>query len=502
VVGQLEAASKAKSEFLANMSHELRTPLNAILGFSELLLDAPAGTYDGEQTATYLSTIHENGAHLLGLINDILDLSKVEAGRMDLYPEAFDLARLVDQAIAAVGSLAERKSIALWADAATGEVVADEGKLKQVLLNLLSNAIKFTPEGGRVGVEARHSDDGVAIVVADSGIGIPPEQLDRIFEEFHQVDGSAGRRAGGTGLGLALTKRFIEMHGGRVWAESVLGQGSRFHVTLPRIEAPEPFAEALAPPSSPADRQPLVLVVEDDAAAAELMTVHLAAGGYRVAVARDGADALQKARTLRPAAITLDVLLPGLDGWDVMRLLKADDQTRDIPVVVASVVDDERRGRALGAVDYLVKPVDRGTLLARLRQHAGAGADGSSAPRILVVDDDPVSVELLAGILEGAGMQVLRAGGGAAGIAAARAERPALVLLDLMMPDVSGFEVIEELRADPAVCDVPILVVTAKELTEPEKSALNGRIAAVLRKDSLAGVELLALLDEALRRTV
>jgi signal transduction histidine kinase/CheY-like chemotaxis protein len=498
----LEEATRLKSEFLANMSHELRTPLNAIIGFSELLLDAPVG--DADEGTTYLQTIHSSGEHLLALINDILDLSKVEAGKMELHPEPFVVADVVATALATVESLAVRKGITLSADAeSAGELVADPGRFKQVLYNLLSNAIKFTPENGRVSVEARSVAAGVQLTVIDTGIGIAPEDQQKIFSEFQQVDGSASRRHDGTGLGLALTRRFVELHGGRIWVESELGRGSRFHVVLPASERGRPSPAILPPQVFSADvdlGRPLVLVVDDDPRAANLLSLHLGRGGYRTEVAVDGVDALAQARARAPFAITLDIDLPRVDGWEVLRTLKHDAQTRDIPVVVVSVVDDEQLGYALGAVDYFVKPVDRQALLARLDRFNFTRSARIRDTSVLIVDDDPDAVELLAGMLGPAGFRVLRAGGGEEGIATALAERPDLILLDLTMPEVSGFTVVDALKSDPTTRDIPILVVTARELTDPDRAMLQDHVATVFQKGTFARVDLLTLLDDVARR--
>jgi len=504
---ELERASRLKSEFLANMSHELRTPLNAIIGFSELLLDEPAEGYDRPARTAYLETIHESGQHLLALINDILDLSKVEAGKMELRLERCVVSDLLAQVINTVEPLAARAHVTVVIDAdGTVELSADEGKLKQILYNLLSNAIKFTPAGGRVTVATRRLADSVELTVTDTGIGIAGEDQERIFQEFQQLDAGPDRQRGGTGLGLALTRRFAELHGGRVWVESTPGQGSRFHVSLPLrsvAEASDALSEVgdvpLAEPPRRGDR-PLVLVVEDDVRAANLLTLYLGRGGYRTDVVADGAQALDAAKALQPVAITLDILLPSLDGWEVLRELKRDEKTRDIPVVVVSVVGNEELGYALGAVDYFVKPVDRQALLARLGRYTFTTKVRQREVRVLVVDDDPSAVTLLDGILRPAGFTVLGATGGAEGIATAQADHPDLILLDLMMPDVSGFEVIRALKSDDHTRNIPILVVTAKDLSDEDKVALNGHVAAVLRKGDLAGVELLALLDEIVAR--
>ncbi len=495
----LEAASRLKSEFLANMSHELRTPLNAILGFSELLMDDGGQPEDAEMRATYLERIHASGEHLLALINDILDLSKVEAGRMELHPDNVAPGDVVDQVVNTLQPLADRKNIALAASVdGTGDVFADVGKLKQILYNLLSNAIKFTPECGRVDVEIRPAAEAgmVEFVVSDTGIGIAPEDQERVFLEFQQVDGGADRRYEGTGLGLALTKRFVELHGGRIWLESTPGQGSRFHVALPRASGQQPMApldsDAAAAPAEPRGGAtgPLVVVIEDDAAAAHLLSVYLSRGGYRAEIARDGRSGLELARALRPAAITLDVMLPGMDGWEVMRALKADPVTRDIPVLIASVVDNEPLGYALGATDYLVKPIDRELLLSKLAACALTPQTAHRELTVLAVDDDPAALDLIAGMLEPLGYNVLRASGGAEALAITQMRRPDALLLDLMMPEVTGFDVVAALRLDPATRKIPIFIITAKDLTDEDRAVLRGQVAAVFQKGALRAADL------------
>ena len=357
---ELARANRHKGEFLASMSHELRTPLNAILGFSELVLD-DEHVIDPARRTSFVRHIHNSGKHLLTLINDILDLSKVDAGRMDLRPRTFDLTGTIGTAVSTVEPLADKKGIALSTDSPGSMMVqADEDKVRQILLNLLANAIKFTKEGGQVGVMAWREPGRMLMCVADNGIGIAPEDQERIFEEFEQLDTGEYRRQG-TGLGLALTKRLTELHGGRVWVESEPGVGSRFVVELPDGVADEQLEGA----GQPADGR-LVLVVEDDPGAATLLVDTLRRDGYRTAVVRDGARAADEAALLQPFAITLDVHLPGCDGWDVLRAIKSSERTRNIPLVVVSVVDERARGLALGADDYLVKPVDRGSLLAAI----------------------------------------------------------------------------------------------------------------------------------------
>ena len=483
---EAERANRAKSRFLTSMSHELRTPLNAIIGFSELLSDEAPGRFDSATRHRFLDQIHGSGKHLLQLINDILDLSKVEAGQMDLHRQPVVLADVIRDVVATADPLARTKGLVLDSHLEPGtELFADPVKLKQMLLNLVSNAIKFTASGGVVTIRARSADAWVEIAVSDTGIGIAEADLGRLFGEFQQLDQGGGQRQEGTGLGLALTKRFAQLHGGDVTVASAPGKGSTFTIRLPA-----------RPPEHAQDEEvdlsrPLVLVVDDNHEAAEILGRHLAVGGFRMAIARNGTDALKMARALRPVAVTLDILLPEIDGWDVLTRLKEDEATRNIPVVVVSVVDNPALGRALGAIDYFVKPVDGKALLSRLEQYTFTSKVRSSEVRVLVIDDEQLNLDLVQALLEPAGFHVLRAIGGQAGIEMAVAELPSLILLDLMMPGVNGFEVVERLRSQERTRTIPIMILTAKALTENDKRSLNGHVAGIFQRNSVAGAELI-----------
>ena len=495
----LQDANKHKSVFLANMSHELRTPLNAIIGFSELLTDARDGQFDDATRKRFLSQILTSGKHLLSLINDILDLSKVEAGQMELRLQAVSIPETVDQVMKTVEPLVTKKSLTLTANVdGSGDILADGGKLRQMLLNLVSNAIKFTPEGGTVTIGALRLKDSVELSVADTGIGIAEADQNQIFKEFHQVDTGPGRKHEGTGLGLALTRRFALLHGGDVRVTSRVNKGSVFTLTLPVraavLPAPEPAPPAAAVAGNGHGPGPMVLVVEDDPAAAELLTRQLIGAGYRTEVARTGTQALERARELHPAAITLDVILPEVDGWEVMTQLKSDDRTSSIPIVVVSVVDNPELGLALGAIDYFVKPIDAKVLIDRLNQFSLKEKAGKDGVRVLVVDDEPANRMWLAEALEPAGFTVLPAAGGREAIEMAKAEKPDFVLLDLMMPEVTGFDVVEALRADESTRETPILVLTAANLTEADKRMLNGRVSQILKRGSVASSDIVGLL--------
>ncbi|HET9411011.1 MAG TPA: response regulator [Candidatus Dormibacteraeota bacterium] len=492
---RLREATAHKSVFLASMSHELRTPLNAVLGFSELLLDAPERNFSLEQQHRFLQQIHNSGKHLLGLINDVLDLAKVEAGHMELRVQAVAVAGVVDQVMSIIEPLAAQKQIHVSATTeGAGEVVADAGKLKQMLLNLVSNAIKFTPEGGSVTLAARRLADRMEVAVTDSGIGIAETDLKRIFGEFQQVDSGIGRQQQGTGLGLSLTRRFAMLHGGDVTVQSTLGKSSTFTLTLP-LQAVANAPVRTAPPADMRAQavdaaRPLVLVVEDDSAAAELIAHRLDQAGFRTEVVPLGADVPERARVLRPVAITLDILLPDFDGWQVLTRLKQDPATSAIPVIVVSIVDEPRIGLALGALDYFVKPVDTRLLVDRLKS-VRDGSAGKRKVSVLVVDDESSNRDWVAGVLQPAGFEVILASGGREGIELATSRRPDLVLLDLMMPDVTGFEVVKAIRSQAATRDTPIVILTAKDLTGGERRSLEGEVSTVLSRGSTGSADLL-----------
>ena len=496
---QLQEANRHKSVFLASMSHELRTPLNAILGFSELLIDAPEGQHPRATQLRFLQQIHSSGKHLLGLINDILDLSKIEAGQMELRLQTVSISDVADQVRNTIEPLAAQKQIRLETDVSgLGEIEADASKLKQMLLNLVSNAIKFTPEGGSVFISGRRLANAAEISVSDTGIGIAQSDQTRIFHEFQQVDTGVDRQQQGTGLGLTLTRRFARLHGGDVRVDSEPGKGSVFTIHMPLRAVPlgrvvEPL-DALVQSARADESAPLVLVVEDDPPAAELLARQLERAGFRAETVRSGSDVIDKARQMKPAAITLDILLPDLDGWEVLNRLKHDESTSSIPVIVISVVDNPELGIALGALDYFVKPVPAKELIARLRRfNFGANGAGNQT-QVLVVDDERANRDWLAGVLEPAGFGVISAVGGREAIELARSRRPDLVLLDLMMPEVSGFDVVEAIRSDQALASTPIMVLTAKDLTEADKRQLNGRVSNILQRGSTGASDLVTLL--------
>ena len=500
---RIRESDRLKSRFLANMSHELRTPLNSIIGFSEILRNRLPPDGDPKQ-ARFLANIHSSGTHLLGLINDILDLSKIEAGRVHLSPEAIAIGPLLDGVIAVMKGVASEKLIQFEVEVKPGlpGIDADPGKLKQILYNLLSNAVKFSPSGSTVNVRVQPLSaeasglgvDAIGIEVVDQGIGIDPQHHELVFQEFRQVDGSPAREFQGTGLGLALVKKFVELHRGRVAVESQLGRGCTMKVMLPCVfrgsgEVP------IAQPMPVADGRPLVLVVEDDPTVFDRIDHVLSAGGYRLLRARDGIEALRYAKSLKPAAITLDLVLPGMGGWDVLRRLKEEEGTRDIPVVIISVVDQHELGAALGADGYFVKPPNGAALLKRVQELAPSRG---RPQRLLVVDDDPATHEILDGLLSPHGFLVESATSGVEALDRVSARRPDLIILDLLMPEMDGFEVATRLRAEPATATIPILVLTSKDLSRAEHDRLRGHVGGLIRKGEASPASLLSVLERIL----
>jgi len=378
--------------------------------------------------------------------------------------------------------------------------------VKQVVFNLLSNAVKFTPDGGQVDVSAQIVDGVLTVAVRDTGVGIAPEEQLLVFEEFRQVGVASSQKHEGTGLGLALCQRFVELHGGRIWVESAPGAGSTFSFTLPAAlgsRAAEPASDgaalmselAIQPSMVLANSVSPILVIEDDPSSVELLTVHLHGAGFDVVVARDGAEGLEMARRLRPSGIVLDLMLPRVDGWDVLAQAKADVLLRETPIVVVSMLDERGRGFSLGAADYLLKPIDAATLLSTLRRVIRtAGGPGDGDVTLLAIDDDPLAIEVLRASLASAGITILTAGGGAEGLVMARLAQPSLIILDLMMPDVDGFAVVEGLREDSRTAGIPVVVLTSKSMTAEEKARLNGRISHLARKSDFNRADFLALI--------
>jgi len=509
-----EVANRAKSQFLASMSHELRTPLNAIIGYSEMLQEE-VEDLGQQELKPDLVKIHSAGKHLLGLINDILDLSKIEAGKMTLYLEEFDISQLINEVAATVLPLVLKNGNKLVTDCPSniGLMRADITKVRQTLFNLLSNASKFTEKGvirlsverGSVerespeAAEALRSDapmlqrSTIRFRVTDTGIGMTPEQISKLFEAFTQADASTSRKFGGTGLGLAISRKFCQMMGGNINVQSEYGKGSTFTVTLP-AKVKDPVAQTVSSTVSsirhptPDTQHPAVLVIDDDPAVHELMRRSLEKDGFRVEVAADGKSGVALAKQLKPAVITLDVMMPSMDGWAVLMALKSDPATADIPVIMLTIVDDKQMGFALGAADYFTKPID----FQRLHQVLEKYRKPAGQQSVLVIEDDASTREMLRRTLEKAGWQVVEAQNGKVGLAKLDGTVPALILLDLMMPEMDGFEFMQQLRQRPSGRLVPVVVITAKDLTDEDRRRLNGEVTRILHKTIMSQAELLA----------
>jgi signal transduction histidine kinase/CheY-like chemotaxis protein len=501
-----EQANRTKSAFLANMSHELRTPLNAIIGYSEMLQEEAQDT-GNEGAVPDLRKIHGAGKHLLALINDILDLSKIEAGKMELFLETFEVRALVDEVRSTIHPLIDKNGNTLEVDCPpdVAEMHGDVTRVRQVLLNLLSNASKFT-EGGTVRLEVRREEkpegDWLSFRVIDTGIGMTPEHLSKLFRAFSQADASTSRKYGGTGLGLVISRRFAQMMGGDVTVTSTYGHGSTFTVRLPaRVTRPVTLvpttaaglglsaAAATAAASTPDTSTPskgTVLVIDDDPSARELMIRSLSKEGFRVLAAASGRDGLRLAREARPHVITLDVLMPEMDGWEVLRALKGDPKLAGIPVIMITMADDRSTGYALGASDYLTKPIDRERLAASVARYRQDGQSRS----VLVVEDDDDTREMMARTLTSDGWTVREAANGRVALERVREGAPDLILLDLMMPEMDGFEVITHLRENETWRSIPVVVITAKDMTAEDQLRLQGNVRKVFRKASFSRDEL------------
>ncbi len=508
---ELQDANRMKSEFLANMSHELRTPLNAIIGFSEVLKDGLLGDMTDQQRG-FIGDIFNSGKHLLLLINDILDLSKVEAGKMLLDLELIQILPLLKNSLSIVREKASSRQINVSMDVsdALGPLNADARKVKQIVYNLLSNAVKFSAEGGQVTVRAsvvprasvgklsgpwairscpladNEFSEFLQLSVTDSGIGISPEGLEKLFQPFSQIDSGLARKFEGTGLGLAMVKLIAELHGGTVAAQSAVGEGSCFTVWLPlRATEVARVETSLASPIEPRPGQPVALVVEHDTKSAELIRLQLEADGFAVMHA-DSAEAALTIAVKQPLSlITLEIMLPDMDGWEFLARVKRMPALARVPVVIISIVADRNKGFALGAAAVLEKPISRQDLLDSLVELGLFPVSQGKTLRVLIVDDDPAAVELVAVRLLDLASTVERVYGGREAIAAARRERPDLIVLDLMMPEVSGFDVVEELRRHRDTASIPIMVLTAMELSIEDRSKLNGYVTTVLAKTQL-----------------
>jgi signal transduction histidine kinase/CheY-like chemotaxis protein/HAMP domain-containing protein len=482
-----EAANRAKSAFLANMSHELRTPLNAIIGYSEMMLDEAEDRGETTQTAD-LRKIRDSGRHLLALINDVLDLSKIEAGRIEVVTEPFDVVALARELQSTVRPLATKNgnSLEVTVSPGAGVLRSDPLKVRQILLNLLGNACKFTHDG-RVALDvrrlARDGRDWIEWRVSDTGIGIEGDKLGRLFAEFTQADNSVTRRFGGTGLGLAISRRLGDLLGGTIAVESTAGAGSTFTLTLPADATADATAVAVdanagGEVATPAGAGDYVLVIDDDPLARDLVVRHLRREGLQAVEATSGPEGLALARARRPVAIVLDVLMPEMDGWAVLGALRSEPALARVPVVILTILGEPARGLALGAADYLQKPLDAASFTEVVRRHLG----GPGHRDVLVVEDDDHTRQLFARRLEASGYVPRLAANGLEALALCAARTPDLVMLDLAMPTMDGFEFLERLRTTPATERVPVVVVSGADLSDAQRGRLREHVAHIVAK--------------------
>ena len=517
-------ANQSKSQFLANMSHELRTPLNAIIGYSEMLEEELSEVNDTKYVDDILK-INSAGKHLLSLINDILDLSKIEAGKMNVFLESTEIASICEYTVATIRPLAERNNNHLVLDCPSdiGEMYSDVTKIRQVLFNLLSNACKFT-QHGEVTLSARRESgpggDWIKFSVADTGIGMSENQMKNLFEAFSQADATISRDYGGTGLGLAICKRFTELMGGHLSANSKPGEGSIFLLQLPAevknqastnlpivssVSALEKYAmdaanvrQACGRENDRRERLSRVLVIDDDETVHDMLFRLLSKEGFLVEIADNGESGMDKALELKPDVIVLDVLMPGMDGWDVLTRLKNNPETASIPVVMLTMVDDRSKGYTLGVTDYIYKPVDREKLVAAITRCVRYG---DTAP-ILIVDDDASQRDLLKRTLEKDGWETIRAHNGRAALEAVRARTPSIIILDLMMPEMDGFELINTLRKNPETREIPVVVLTAMDLSNADQMMLASNVTEVLRKGASSRDEVLKIVKDLVESTM
>jgi signal transduction histidine kinase/DNA-binding response OmpR family regulator len=487
----VERASRFKDQFLSTMSHELRTPLNAVLGFSQLLSDDRYGPLN-ERQARYVNHIHTSGEHLLRLINDILDLSKIEAGRLQLNIEDVSVDFIFGEVCDSLQPLVDKNAHKLLQSAPPGLAVrADATRFKQMLMNLLGNAIKFTPSGGKIELVAKRIDTIVRIEVRDSGPGIPPDEKRRIFEAFHRMQQNE-KSTEGTGLGLAITRKLVELHGGELDVESKPGEGSCFFFTLPAVSFSENLQKSVVIESMDHTKpRTKILVIEDDVSSAYLLESQLSSAGYEVTVCNRPQEAVQMAVDLEPAVITLDVVMLPLNGWDVLAKLKSDPRTANIRVAMVTVMDQRSTGLLLGADEYIVKPVDKDTLLAAVERCLAHSDQSSTNKPILVVEDHAPTREFIVDLLSNSGYAVSSAADGVQARMRVQAAPPRLVILDLNLPQVSGFGLIAEWRKVSATAALPIIVLTSKDLTREERDFLRNNTEVLLSKDQPWREELL-----------
>jgi len=531
-----ETANRAKSEFLATMSHELRTPLNSVIGFSDLMIAGNVGEIS-EKQKKFLGNISMSGKHLLALINNILDISKIEAGKMELNCESFAVKETVNEVKQLISPLVEKNGLKteFSLDEKLVNIYADKIKFKQILFNLASNAIKFTPAGGMITISSQICGEMAQFTVRDTGIGIKAEDQHKLFKPFTQLDSATNRMYEGTGLGLSLVKSFVELHKGKIWFESEVGKGTAFTFEIPLVaclskevtnkevtnkevtnkevtpETIKEHAEAISKdtenvpaqtinvpiiiePENSRSNEPLILVVEDDDASRELLEVTLTQEGYRVASVPRGKEALELANKLKPFAITLDIMMPGMNGWDVLKHLKLEKQTHDIPIIITTMLDEKDLGVVWGAVEHFIKPIQKDKLLSTLEKIKGKEAKSSLS--VLVADDENTAVELVVAMLNENEFNLLKAYGGQEAIDITIKELPDVIILDLMMPDISGYDVIKALKCRPDTVDIPIIICTAKDLDPYDIKELSGNVSSIMHKGMFSRDDMLECIKQ------
>jgi signal transduction histidine kinase/DNA-binding response OmpR family regulator len=494
---EVERASKFKDQFLSTMSHELRTPLNAILGFSEMLTAERYGVLNDRQRR-YVNHIHAGGRHLLRLINDILDISQIEAGRLHLSIEPVSVHPSLAEVIDSLQPLAEKKSQSLVVIKSSDlSVLADFIRFKQILMNLVGNAIKFTPEGGRIEVRARRQDGMVRVEVHDSGAGISLEEQSQIFDAFHRIV-RAGNASEGTGLGLAITRSLVELHGGQLGVESQPGQGSRFYFTLPITQVLEKQGVYRSDSGVHRSLSASILVIDDELASAQILESQLSSVGYKVLLCTEPQRAVEMAALVQPAAITLDIVMKPVNGWEILSQLKSDPRTASIPVVVVTILDQKNTGVLLGANDYIVKPVNTGVLLNSIARCLDSTGGNGKAHPILLVEDHLPTCEFVSEMLSRNKYRVRVAANGTQARTWVQDELPSLVILDLILPDVSGFQLLTEWRSDVRTAELPVIVLTNKDLTTDELKYLRDNVGALFNKQDQWQDSLLRQIRQAL----
>jgi signal transduction histidine kinase/CheY-like chemotaxis protein len=512
---RLKELDRMKSAFIANMSHELRTPLNSIIGFTGIILKGMTGDINEEQKKQ-LNMVYGSAKHLLGLINDILDLSKIEAGKMEIFPEDFEINELLNMVEKLVSSMSEEKGLKLITKIPEKSfyIHSDKNKVKQVLINLLSNAVKFTDKKGEITLnverlpgeasaqagETLHERDYIEISIEDTGRGIKEEDMKIIFDEFRQASDIDGNKPEGTGLGLPISRKMVEILGGKIRVESEYGKGSKFIFSLP-IK----FSSKIEKESLPSKRKDiskkLVLTIDDKKESQEMLRIYLESEGYEVIPAYTGVEAIKLAKELEPFAITLDIIMPGKDGWDILQELKNTDKTKDIPVIIASIMDSKTLGLSLGVVDCLVKPIEKDDLIKSLRHIEEQ--ENIKIKNILVIDDNFKDVEYISAILlskEANYHQVIKAYSGEEGLKLTKKEKIDLILLDLMMPEMDGFTVIRELKKNEKTKNIPMIIITAKDLSKDERIFLRENIEKTIIKGEFTRKELLEEIKKALKK--